>query len=138
MQEVSPKDLIDLHRALPAAANIARISLHLVDNHQVDRGALGRSVRHQCSGCALIRFVKGFLCLGGVALGLTAAAAGQSAPTTIKTTEDIASAFKKGDWPTYNGDYTGKTLQRPDADYARQRKAASRDVGLSQQKCGNA
>ncbi|WP_252263872.1 pyrroloquinoline quinone-dependent dehydrogenase [Paracidobacterium acidisoli] len=56
----------------------------------------------------MIRFVKGVLCLCCAALGLTAAAAGQNTATTIKTTEDIASAFKKGEWPTYNGDYTGK------------------------------
>jgi hypothetical protein len=50
VQEVSPKDLIDLHRALPAPANIARISLHLVDSHQVDRGALGEAVVSNAAG----------------------------------------------------------------------------------------
>jgi hypothetical protein len=50
VQEVSPKDLIDLHHALPVAANIARISLHLVDNHQVDRGALGEAFVTNAAG----------------------------------------------------------------------------------------
>jgi hypothetical protein len=38
---VTPKDLISLQKTVPAAEQIARVSLHLVDAHRVDRGALG-------------------------------------------------------------------------------------------------
>ena len=41
LQPVSPADLLDLHRTLPAGDEIVRVSLHLIDNHQTDRGALG-------------------------------------------------------------------------------------------------
>jgi hypothetical protein len=43
VQAASPKDLIDLHRAVPAPADVVRVALHLIDNHQVDRGALGET-----------------------------------------------------------------------------------------------
>lgn len=43
VQAASPKDLIDLHGAVPAPMEIVRVALHLVDNHQVDRGALGET-----------------------------------------------------------------------------------------------
>lgn len=43
VQEVSPKDLIDLHHAVAASADVVRVALHLIDNHQVDRGALGET-----------------------------------------------------------------------------------------------
>lgn len=43
VQAVSPKDLIDLHAAVPASADVVRVALHLVDTHQVDRGALGET-----------------------------------------------------------------------------------------------
>jgi hypothetical protein len=43
VQAVSPKDLIDLHHAVAAPADVVRVALHLVDNHQVDRGALGET-----------------------------------------------------------------------------------------------
>lgn len=43
LQAVSPKDLIDLHRNVPAPANVVRVSLHLLDLHNVDRGALGET-----------------------------------------------------------------------------------------------
>lgn len=41
LEAASPKDLIDLHRSVPAPDEIVRVSLHLVDSHNVDRGALG-------------------------------------------------------------------------------------------------
>lgn len=41
LQHVSPNDLIDLHQSLAEPSDIVRVSLHLVDNHNVDRGALG-------------------------------------------------------------------------------------------------
>nr|WP_252263915.1 DUF4380 domain-containing protein [Paracidobacterium acidisoli] len=44
VQTVSPKELIDLHHAIPAPANIARITIHLIDSHQADRGALGEAL----------------------------------------------------------------------------------------------
>ena len=55
-----------------------------------------------------MRFVKGFFRLSCVALAVAASARGQSTATTVKTTADVASTFKNGDWPTYNGDYTGR------------------------------
>ncbi len=48
-----------------------------------------------------MRFVKGFFCLSCLLLSLAANASGQSAATTVKTTADVASSFKNGDWPTY-------------------------------------
>lgn len=53
-------------------------------------------------------FAKGLFCLSSFALGMIAYAGGQTASTTVKTTADVASSFKNGDWPTYNGDYTGR------------------------------
>lgn len=41
LRAVSPKDLIDLHQSLAAPEDIVRISLHLVDSKNIDRGALG-------------------------------------------------------------------------------------------------
>lgn len=38
----------------------------------------------------------------------TAGARAQSSPIAIRTTSDVARSFKIGDWPTYNGDYTGR------------------------------
>jgi hypothetical protein len=43
LQTVSPADLLDLHRSIPAYAKIARVSLHLIDNNHADRGALGEA-----------------------------------------------------------------------------------------------
>ena len=43
VQAASPKELIDLNHAVPAPADVVRVALHLVDNHQVDRGALGET-----------------------------------------------------------------------------------------------
>ncbi|MGH9585727.1 MAG: hypothetical protein ACRD3F_02160 [Acidobacteriaceae bacterium] len=41
LQSVSPEDLIELHRGVPASANVVRVSLHLLDVNDIDRGALG-------------------------------------------------------------------------------------------------
>ena len=38
---VTPKDLITLQKSIPTSDKIVRVSLHLVDQHHVDRGALG-------------------------------------------------------------------------------------------------
>jgi hypothetical protein len=38
---VRPQDPVELHLSIPAAANIARVSLHLIDSNGVDRGGLG-------------------------------------------------------------------------------------------------
>jgi hypothetical protein len=38
---VSPRDLIHLQKSIPANDQIVRVSLHLVDEHHADRGALG-------------------------------------------------------------------------------------------------
>jgi alcohol dehydrogenase (cytochrome c) len=55
-----------------------------------------------------MRIVKMFFRLSCIALVAAASARGQSTATTVKTTADVASAFHSGDWPTYNGDYTGR------------------------------
>lgn len=44
VQAASPKDVIDLNHAVAAPANVVRVALHLVDNLQVDRGALGEAL----------------------------------------------------------------------------------------------
>jgi hypothetical protein len=41
LQSVTPKDIIDLQKSLPAADRIVRVSIHLVDQNHVDRGSLG-------------------------------------------------------------------------------------------------
>jgi hypothetical protein len=38
---VRPQEPVDLHQAIPAGKNIARVSIHLIDSSGVDRGALG-------------------------------------------------------------------------------------------------
>jgi hypothetical protein len=38
---VTPKELISLQKSIPAADTVVRVSLHLVDEHHVDHGALG-------------------------------------------------------------------------------------------------
>ena len=38
---VRPQDPVDLHQTIPAARNISRISIHLIDGNGVDRGTLG-------------------------------------------------------------------------------------------------
>lgn len=38
---VTPKELVNLQKSVPAADQIVRVSLHLIDDHHVDRGALG-------------------------------------------------------------------------------------------------
>src|SRR6201996_5658530 len=43
LRSVTPKDLIDLQKTVPAADRIARVSVHLVDQNHVDRGALGEA-----------------------------------------------------------------------------------------------
>lgn len=52
--------------------------------------------------------MKGILCAGAVALFAVAGVSARRGPSTIKTTDDVISSFKGGDWPTYNGDYTGR------------------------------
>lgn len=45
----------------------------------------------------------------GVLISLPTVRVGaQSAPIAVKTTADVAHSFKAGNWPTYNGDYTGR------------------------------
>jgi hypothetical protein len=41
LQSVSPQDKVELHQVIPAATDVVRMSLHLIDPHNVDRGALG-------------------------------------------------------------------------------------------------
>jgi hypothetical protein len=41
LQAVRPQDAIDLHQAITATTDIARISVHLIDSTGLDRGALG-------------------------------------------------------------------------------------------------
>ena len=43
VQFVTPKDLIDLQQSMPAEDGIVRVSVHLVDQNHVDRGALGEA-----------------------------------------------------------------------------------------------
>jgi hypothetical protein len=38
---VRPQEPVDLHQAISAAKNIARVSIHLIDSNGADRGALG-------------------------------------------------------------------------------------------------
>jgi hypothetical protein len=40
---VQPQDLVTLHQAIAADQNIGRVSIHLIDNNNVDRGALGEA-----------------------------------------------------------------------------------------------
>jgi hypothetical protein len=40
---VRPQDAVALHQTIPAAANIARVSVHLIDSGGVDHGALGEA-----------------------------------------------------------------------------------------------
>lgn len=56
----------------------------------------------------MIGSIKGILLLVGIVLFSIASAGAQSATSAIKTTDDVISSFKSGDWPTYNGDYTGR------------------------------
>jgi hypothetical protein len=39
--DVRPQEPVTLHQTIPAAANIGRVSLHLIDTNGADRGALG-------------------------------------------------------------------------------------------------
>jgi hypothetical protein len=41
LQSVSPQDRVELHQVIPAAKDVVRMSLHLIDPRKVDRGALG-------------------------------------------------------------------------------------------------
>jgi hypothetical protein len=50
MQAASPKDLIDLNRSIAAPETVVRVSLHLVDNRNVDRGALGEAFLNHPEG----------------------------------------------------------------------------------------
>jgi hypothetical protein len=43
LQSVTPKDLIGLQQSVPAKDEIVRVSVHLVDQNHVDRGALGEA-----------------------------------------------------------------------------------------------
>jgi hypothetical protein len=50
VEAASPRDLIDLHYSLPAPENVVRVSLHLVDGKNVDRGALGEALLNPVEG----------------------------------------------------------------------------------------
>src|SRR6201987_605277 len=50
MQAASPKGLIDLNRSIAAPETVVRVSLHLVDNRNVDRGALGEAFLNHPEG----------------------------------------------------------------------------------------
>ncbi|MFL6302175.1 MAG: hypothetical protein ACJ72H_01425 [Candidatus Sulfotelmatobacter sp.] len=41
LQSVQPQDLVQLSRTINTTKNVARVSLHLIDNSGLDRGALG-------------------------------------------------------------------------------------------------
>jgi hypothetical protein len=41
LQSVNPQDEVELHHPIAAAQDVVRVSLHLVDRNDVDRGALG-------------------------------------------------------------------------------------------------
>lgn len=43
LQSVTPSDLIELRKSIPAGDRIVRVSLHLVDENHVDRGPLGEA-----------------------------------------------------------------------------------------------
>lgn len=43
LQTVSPFDIVDLHKEVPASPSIARISIHLIDARGIDRGSLGEA-----------------------------------------------------------------------------------------------
>ena len=43
LQSVTPNDLIDLQQSVPAKDGIVRVSVHIVDQNHVDRGALGEA-----------------------------------------------------------------------------------------------
>jgi hypothetical protein len=47
---VTPKTIVDLNQSIPAGEKIARVSLHLVDAHQVDYGPLGEVVVTESKG----------------------------------------------------------------------------------------
>ena len=41
LQSVNPQDEVELHQPIAAAKDVARVSLHLIDGNDVDRGSLG-------------------------------------------------------------------------------------------------
>lgn len=41
LQTVSPRNMVNLRSVIPAASNIVRVSVHLVDRNNLDRGTLG-------------------------------------------------------------------------------------------------
>jgi hypothetical protein len=41
LQSVNPQEEVELHNAIAAAKDVVRVSVHLVDRNQVDRGVLG-------------------------------------------------------------------------------------------------
>jgi hypothetical protein len=43
LQSVSPLDIVDVHKEIPASPSIARISIHLVDEQGMDRGSLAEA-----------------------------------------------------------------------------------------------
>jgi hypothetical protein len=43
LQPVSPRDVVDVHKEIPASPSIARISIHLIDERGMDRGSLGEA-----------------------------------------------------------------------------------------------
>ena len=43
LQSVSPLDMVDVHKEIPASSSIARISIRLIDERGIDRGSLGEA-----------------------------------------------------------------------------------------------
>ena len=41
LQAVQPQELVTLHQAIAAPANVGRVSIHVIDRAGADRGALG-------------------------------------------------------------------------------------------------
>jgi hypothetical protein len=44
LQPVSPLDIVELHRKIPASPSVSRISIRLIDERGTDRGSLGEAV----------------------------------------------------------------------------------------------
>jgi hypothetical protein len=43
IQSVSPQNEVELHQVIAGAKDVVRVSIHLIDTHHVDRGALGEA-----------------------------------------------------------------------------------------------
>ena len=89
LQAVQPQDPVILHQSIAAARNIARVSIHLIDSSGVDRGALG-----EVSLLSVVRVIERMKLARLWVIVLCACT--------------YASAQIKDDWPSYNGDYTGR------------------------------